>query len=263
MNKKVSTLLTCGLMLGGSLLCSSAFAQTGALIGSQVSATDFESGSTYFLMGSGNVVIGMEDLNLVDQTTDIIVSQATGRGGLSDDMDVADNYMWRVTQTPKDVTNPTGDQVYTLTNIGTGKQLLINATGDEFITDYSNVTSADAARSFFAFSGWGAYDATARTLYAGNTSYMIDANVSGGVDLTTTSTQTFSFYSVKDQDIEADDLNKLYNSIGFNFELSDDEIANIFDQEGVRVRAIEVNVSGYSGIKFNENGEKDNKRRKR
>ena len=258
MNKKVSTLLTCGLMLGGSLLCSSAFAQTGALIGSQVSATDFESSSTYFLMGSGNVVIGMEDLNLVDQTTDIIVSQATGRGGLSDDMDVADNYMWRVTQTPKDVTNPTGDQVYTLTNIGTGKQLLINATGDEFITDYSNVTSADAARSFFAFSGWGAYDATARTLYAGNTSYMIDANVSGGVDLTTTSTQTFSFYSVKDQDIDADDLNKLYNSIGFNFELSDDEIANIFDQEGVRVRAIEVNVSGYSGIKFNENGERDN-----
>jgi len=219
---------------------------------------DYESGSTYFLMGSGNVVIGMEDLNLVDQTTDIIVSQATGRGGLSDDMDVADNYMWRVTQTPKDVTNPTGDQVYTLTNIGTGKQLLINATGDEFITDYSNVTSADAARSFFAFSGWGAYDATARTLYAGNTSYMIDANVSGGVDLTTTSTQTFSFYSVKDQDIDADDLNKLYNSIGFNFELSDDEIANIFDQEGVRVRAIEVNVSGYSGIKFNENGERDN-----
>ena len=100
-------------------------------------------------------------------------------------------------------------------------------------------------------------------LYAGNTSYMIDANVSGGVDLTTTSTQTFSFYSVKDQDIDADDLNKLYNSIGFNFELDDEEIANIFDQEGVRVRAIEVNVSGYSGIKFNENGEKDNKRRKR
>ena len=27
MNKKVSTLLTCGLMLGGSLLCSSAFAE--------------------------------------------------------------------------------------------------------------------------------------------------------------------------------------------------------------------------------------------
>ena len=64
-------------------------------------------------MGSGNVVIGMEDLNLVDQTTDIIVSQATGRGGLSDDMDVADNYMWQVTETPKDVTDPNGDKVYT------------------------------------------------------------------------------------------------------------------------------------------------------
>ena len=50
MNKKVSTLLTCGLMLGGSrsLLCSSAFAQTGALIGSQVSATDFENDKVMF-----------------------------------------------------------------------------------------------------------------------------------------------------------------------------------------------------------------------
>jgi len=48
MNKKVSTLLTCGLMLGGSLLCSSAFAQTGALIGSQVSATDFENDKMIF-----------------------------------------------------------------------------------------------------------------------------------------------------------------------------------------------------------------------
>jgi len=214
---------------------------------------DYESGSTYFLMGSGNVVIGMEDLNLVDQTTDIIVSQATGRGGLSDDMDVADNYMWRVTQTPKDVTNPTGDQVYTLTNIGTGKQLLINATGDEFITDYSNVTSADVARSFFAFSGWGAYDATGLPLYAGNTKYGIDANVSSGVSLKLTPTQTFTFYSVKDQDINAGDLNKLYNSIGFNFELDDEDIANIFDQEGVRVRALEVEKE----LTFTENGEID------
>ena len=46
MNKKVSTLLTCGLMLGGSR--SSAFAQTGALIGSQVSATDFENDKVMF-----------------------------------------------------------------------------------------------------------------------------------------------------------------------------------------------------------------------
>ena len=83
MNKKVSTLLTCGLMLGGSLLCSSAFAQ-GNLVGSKVSAADFESGSTYFIVSGASALIGMEDLDLVDQTTKIV---AVSSSSLSDDVD--------------------------------------------------------------------------------------------------------------------------------------------------------------------------------
>ena len=246
MNKKVSTLLTCGLMLGGSLLCSSAFAQ-GNLVGSKVSAADFESGSTYFIVSGASALIGMEDLDLVDQTTKIV---AVSSSSLSDDVDVADNYMWKVTETPKDVTNPTGDQVYTFTNIGTGKQLLFDATASDFIEDYSTVSSADEVRSFFAFAGWSEYDATNRKLFAGTTTNVIQVNGTDVV-LSNGGTSTFSFYTVEDQDIDAEKLNKLYNSIGFNFELDDDEIANIFDQEGVRVRAIEVTGSG---IKFNENG---------
>ena len=246
MNKKVSTLLTCGLMLGGSLLCSSAFAQ-GNLVGSKVSAADFESGSTYFIVSGASALIGMEDLDLVDQTTKIV---AVSSSSLSDDVDVADNYMWKVTETPKDVTNPTGDQVYTFTNIGTGKQLLFDATASDFIEDYSTVSSADEVRSFFAFEGWSEYDATNRKLFAGTTTNVIQVNGTDVV-LSNGGTSTFSFYTVEDQDIDAEKLNKLYNSIGFNFELADDEIANIFDQEGVRVRALEVKDE----LKFTENGD--------
>jgi len=249
MNKKVSTLLTCGLMLGGSLLCGSAFAQ-GNLVGTQVSATDFENNldknPTYFIMSSGEVALGMSDLDLVNQTTSY---QGVYKNNISDDIDEADNFMWKVTESPRSVDDPTGGKVYVLTNVGTGEQLLIKSDKSGLLTDYSDKSKA-ADPSYFNFSSFADYTPGA-TLYALNTatSALIIDNTTGAVSLGSSS-DGISFYTVKDQDIEAGDLNKLYNSIGFNFALDDDAIENIFDQEGVRVRAIEVG----SEIKFNENG---------
>ena len=48
MNKKVSTILTCGLMLGGSLLCSSAFAETIKL--AKEPATKIEANKQYAIV---------------------------------------------------------------------------------------------------------------------------------------------------------------------------------------------------------------------
>ena len=205
-------------------------------------------------MSSGEVALGMSDLDLVNQTTSY---QGVYKNNISDDIDEADNFMWKVTESLRVVDDPNGGKVYTLTNVGTGKQLLIKSDKSGLLTDYSD-TSKAADPSYFNFASYADY-APSTVLYALNTatSALIINNTTGAVSLGSSS-DGISFYTVKDQDIEADDLNKLYNSIGFNFELSDDEIANIFDQEGVRVRAIEVNVSGYSGIKFNENGERDN-----
>ena len=58
MNKKVSTLLTVALTLGGSLLSSSAFAET-LPIGKKVNDTDnkFVSGGTYFIVQDANQTI--------------------------------------------------------------------------------------------------------------------------------------------------------------------------------------------------------------
>ena len=246
MNKKVSTLLTVGLMLGGSLLSSSAFAE-GKLVGTQVSATDFKSGSTYFIMSSGEVALGMSDLDAVTQITSY---QGVYKNNISDDMEEADNFMWKVTESPKDVTDPTAGKIYTLTNVGTGKQLLVKSDKTGLLTDYSD-TSAAADPSFFTFSGCAAYSGTAAIFYGlneGTLALTIDNNY-GTVSLTSNSNNGISFYSVADQDIEAGDLNKLYNSIGFNFEIKDG-VENIFDQEGVRVKAIEVS----SPITFTENG---------
>ena len=251
MNKKVSTLLTCGLMLGGSLLCSSAFAQTGALVGDKVAADKVATGGTYFLINNSNVAVGFSDLDPVENKLSTLTE---AKGSLPDEFKDADNYMWVLEVLNKDNTDPTAGKVYKFTNKATGTQLLYDATG-ALVLDYDDATDAIKESSTFAWSGWNAYDpAQDRDLRAATlTSHALNATMSGDkVSLeTTTPAQVFHLYTVKDQDIEAGDLNNLYNSIGFNFALADEKIENIFDQEGVRVRAIEVTGTG---IKFNENG---------
>ena len=256
MNKKVSTLLTCGLMLGGSLLCSSAFAQ-GKLVGDPVTDATFESGKTYFLINNGGVAVGLSDMDPVTKT---VTAQSIAGSSMSDEIEIADNYMWVVTESPR-IATETGDaddKVYKFTNKETGEQLLFDTAGN-LILDYSSVTAADRDRSIFAWDGWKPYGvaysgSVNRTLYAANssspTNKLYVAGAGAAFTLTSTSTQTFTLYEVKDKDIDADDLNELYNSFGFNFKIKDG-VENIFDQEGVRVKAIEV---GPNDLTFNENG---------
>ena len=63
MNKKVSTILTCGLILGGSLLSSSAFADPINNLVANKAATSVEANTSYVLVqkaNSGDVVYGFE-----------------------------------------------------------------------------------------------------------------------------------------------------------------------------------------------------------
>ena len=257
MNKKVSTLLVTAMILGGSLLTSSAFAK-GKLVGAKVDADGFKSGETYFLINEGSIAVGFSEM---DPVTKKVKALSIAAGNMSDDMEVADNYLWTVTESPR-VATETGDaddKVYKFTNKETGEQLLFDTAGN-LILDYSAVTTADKERSIFAWDGWKPYGvvyngSADRTLYAANssspTNKLYVAGAGAEFELNATSTQKFSLYKVADQDVNAGDLNKLYNSIGFNFALEDEKIKNIFDQEGVRIKAFEVTGSG---IKFNENG---------
>lgn len=61
MNKKVSTLLVTAMILGGSLLTSSAFAK-GKLVGAKVDADGFKSGETYFLINEGSIAVGFSEM---------------------------------------------------------------------------------------------------------------------------------------------------------------------------------------------------------
>ena len=252
MNKKVSTLLTVGLMLGGSLLSSSAFAQTGKLIGEAATAESFKSGETYFLY-TGNTVLGMSDLN-AEGVTAILAHQGTDTKesgkGLSDKFEEADNYMWTVTLEAREGSDSQLHWYYTFTNKATGKQLLYNANGDAFVTDYSNLVEADLKRNNFSLYNYGKYSDNS-PLYTGDLNNSVNMNATAQTANIVTEAQVntgvgrqnISFYTVNTTDVDDSDLNALYNKKGFSFDLdsvvnnSKKDIENIFNQ---RLVALDV-----------------------
>ena len=114
MNKKVSTILTLSLMLGGSLLSSSAFAEK-LPVGKIVSADNkFVSGGTYFIIQDENAALtdtkGALGYFYKDSKQEEIVPTVTlvGDNGVSKENFA--NYLWTVTEVKERFTNSTMQQ---------------------------------------------------------------------------------------------------------------------------------------------------------
>ena len=118
MNKKVSTILTCGLILGGSLLSSSAFAQATLPIGDKVSASNklkADGSTTYFIVqdnGAATVgdspVLGMQwDDELTQEKVKFLVRDADAT--ISGDYD---RFLWTV-----EPSSDGGKYAYEFTNV--------------------------------------------------------------------------------------------------------------------------------------------------
>ena len=138
MNRKISTLLTAGLLVAGSL-CGSAFAQTPTVsikdltgIGSTV-ANELKNGARYVMVdASSSLAYGHE----ISTTTGKIVEvgEAINTPIFYDDSDSKDGvkkYIWTVSVTEA----PRGFFSYTLTNAETGKALRYNSTYNAIETD--------------------------------------------------------------------------------------------------------------------------------
>ena len=255
MNKKVSTILTCGLILGGSLLTSSAFAQDLLKIGDL--ATELETGVTYHLVmdgaGADDWAYGFESYSQQTGKITPCYAKVDNTNGTTDD---ADAYLWTVTESDRSSTPGTSEWVYTLTNVKTGKVLRFNASGEAEMD--TNVKDTDA-KSLIAFAQTGTrfiqYKAIDRTGNPLGTAYLSTAGefdkASGPyqylfLNNTTLKLQssgaTFNFYKAADESVSDTELNNLYNSAGFNFSLGDSyaDVINAFDVEGTKVRAIHV-----------------------
>ena len=265
MNKKVSTLLTCGLMLGGSLLSSSAFAEV-LPIGEKVSADNkFVNGGTYFIVQDEGAAatdastqygaLGMKWSDVNQTAVEHIVGMLGNDQSLNygNEPMSLDNYLWTVTSS----TIQGKGTVYTFVNRATGETLRIANNGgayDGFQTAKGGSTDATAPDATqFAFgaafndytngqvnNGW--YLLVSATLMDNTDANDKAVVVSGGrAQVVTRNDATnggvvVNLYSVADEVIDtpdADTLNKLYNRAGFNFELAEG-VENIFGNEPVK-----------------------------
>ncbi|WP_251966967.1 DUF6383 domain-containing protein [Parabacteroides sp. AD58] len=256
MNKKFSTLMA-GLLLSGGLF-NSVLAEK--LPYGEV-AKSIESGKYYFFVNKTNdsYAYGFKENATNDKFIDQQYAQIDG--------DVTDykEFVWKVEVAPIEVSSGvTTAYGYKLTNLATGKQLFFDANGT-VDTDYSDANPTNVLNQVVWF-GNAAIEYRAKedkdgSAYAGPL-YKNDAT-SGKSALVitqtglsragTTTVYPWFFYSVNSSNIDATELNDLYNSTGFNFVLNQDkwkDVDNIFAKEGDRIMAVQVvdgNVKSSDG----------------
>ena len=264
MNKKFSTLLTTTLFLGGALF-SEAYAQSIKEYIEDSPVTEIESGAKYILVqntGStsvfgGGAVVGIDKY---DVDTKKVTYGVWGLDYTADFSDKLEGYIWTVEE--KDIELFTGKKRVTFTNEEYGLGLNIMKDGSALVTDYN--TAADQYSNWWIWGSAVAYkDNSDQRLYGGETAiaeYLKSATPTnlkllncnkpssfytwGLQDLSNaTPVGTYSLYKIKDQVVSDEDLNKLYNSAGFNFKIKDG-VDNIFADQ--RIKAIKVNNPLYS-----------------
>ena len=280
MNKKVSTILTLSLLLGGSLLSSSAFAEVLPL-GDKVSKDNpLDTSKKYFIVQDCNTLVKAGDAthgalgyDFVEPDRENIKPMVTLLDENVADSDL-NKYLWTVTKA-----NHQGvGYVYTFTNVYTGQMLRVNynATTKEYdtIETSTNSTAWTGDATEFAYNYWAEYKGADTELPTGSTDTYLKLWVSPScldgnnkqkilglydgtkAELSVLASQAgvasqsgINLYSVADDVIddtdEAGALNDLYNRAGFNFKMAEG-VENIFGNEPVKAiyLAKDVVISG-------------------
>ena len=273
MNKKVSTILTCGLILGGSLLSSSAFAESvQGLLGSNLdpvakfSDKDADgnsyNGANYVMVQTigtyGDFAYGFQLKD--DGTIEQIVVPFNADEGFSEE-DLA-KFAWTINE--KTVA---GTTYYTFYNVETETYLRYSGVADD---KPAIVTALSGGSSEFVFGGNNPYDgstpeisfAAAEESKSGKYYYLTAVNGSGAVaDALVLADPTNSwndygqptaikFYRIGSEiiegDIDTEKLNGLYNKKGFNFDVQTPTgvtVENIFASTNKPIKAINVETN--------------------
>ena len=259
MNKKVSTILTLSLMLGGSLLSSSAFAEE-LHIGNIVSKENplkADGKTTYFIVqdGGASSITNQKVLGMQWGGTDPLEQkevQFLVRSANDDITGSHDRFLWTVTSH-----NDGGKYSYEFTNVATGQKLVVDNNSGAFNQMETDVPvdSNDAVEFSFG-DGQKSYEngpegvnyrlLITTTLNNGNPNddkalFLDSSNQINVVGKTDESANIFNLYSVEDNEVsEPEDLNDLYNSAGFNFEIQEG-VDNIFANG--KIKALNVGAT--------------------
>ena len=260
MNRKISTLLTAGLLVAGSL-CGSAFAQNSiqSLLGLGSAVTELKSGA-YVMTDANGLAYGFtsvsEDGVLREGTLDYNATSIT-----DDEKDNVKQYIWKVT-----VTENLGAYSYKFENVATGKTLRVNTTAKA--VELNSMASENVIKDVFAFGTTqigltGKYTANEKALFAynGNKNDVFQLTWSAGSSSISTTASSFdlSFYAVESEElglVGAKELNDLYNTAGFSFvskRLDSDQTSepkgNLFNEKRIVARyvptALNVDATSY------------------
>ncbi len=254
MNKKVSTLLTMGLFLGGSLFnIVSAENLTAFIKGGDQStipaAEKLESGKQYFLS------IGGQYLHSTVASDKINYDFVTG----SHDVDKEDlqEYLWTVTEAPQG----DGTVGYTFANAKSGEQIYFVKDGSAWTVSDDPEQKTDA-NSQNIFVWWntstskainnqkdGFKKAPVKAISKASFGTDLYFGITSGAFAPVTTGSDVTLHSIADGiDVGVEDLNDLYNSAGFNFAFNDDKlegVGNIFADK--RVVALNVGIARQNG----------------
>ena len=262
MNKKVLTLCA-SLLLGGGMLNSILAEKLSQVAKEVISASDFKKGGTFFFVMNDQWAYGFNK-DGVNENPDLVTETVADLN--NDELDVREdfsNYLWNVKEIElQSKTDPTATKEYgyVLTNVATGKRLIfeeVDTDGDgitdSFSIDLDKKGDSDIEEtdkeSYFYFRNVSTSPATNYVKYDANGQIATPGFLAKGVlrlkdeNLVKDngSAYTFKFYKYSDEQMDWGDLDELYNSVGFNFEIpGEDDVTNIFAQAGKPIKALEV-----------------------
>ena len=254
MNKKVSTLLTMGLFLGGSLFnVVNAEELYKFMKGGETptSAVKLENGKSYFLQMNNHYLhseINNKNFNysLVDNGENI-------------DKDELKEYLWTVTI----VEQADATKAYKFKNAESGKEIYFTLSNDAWVLDQSTeVADKAVTQNTFCWVDGKGNVLDQSTDESGFKSALLKAYKKNGkptaeyylgvennsVLASTVGTEINMIQLADGIDVDVANLNKLYNSVGFNFELNDDKLADVANIFGDK-RVVALNVDGEASKK--------------
>ena len=261
MNKKVSTILTVGLMLGGSLLSSTAFGQSTEIDMSLAKTLDeYSSGAVLLEQGSQFLGFDKNGAKTVSNTGTISPAEKN-------------NYLWSVVVLPK--SDSRAETQYQFVNVATGDTLAFTKNdGSLRITDTSvkgsevYATDADKAVWTFAFNNGSANIAAYKK--SNKLATVADVKIGtpatdqkGAVAISTSSpivslvelasASALNMAELADAKITASELNLWYNGKGFNLAANGQNVLDNLFGGDTRIWAFDVNgtdanADGVKGI---------------
>ena len=250
MNKKVSTIFAMAALMGGAF-CSSAYAESldTFVDVTTVVASDKASGDFFLSVGKDGY-LGSDWVNDTKAITKFWVENDLTKDDPELTKETINKYLWTVGNT----TLPGGIKAYSFTNKETGVAIRVDISdpADPKIV-YAAPKANETYEIWFSADGTsGVYQATGSVFSLAATTVTGDKNLNWDETAVTPAEPALDITSGSDKIVlkkllpgieisDGTELNKLYNSAGFNFDLNDADLANVGNLFGEK-NIIAINV---------------------